>query len=625
MKQLDYCKTKRKKTSYNRKFIFIIVISSLSLCLHDSIIQEKEQILYRASTCFSYGSVRHNAMNWLIYNMRYRNSYKDSIGFLYRSLLYNNPQVSPERLWIILNSRCPESPKLISDIDNIDPNIIIENVNEAVSVWEQMPWRHNISFGDFCNYILPYNIDQEPIIRWRAYYRKKYSHILNGIRDIKDAFSAIINYEKENFIVSNSIYAYEQDPIMLDMLHRGDCRQRAFHTIYIMRALGLPVALDYSPVWGNYGKNAHFWPVLIYKGSKAFTGIKSGAGYIDGSYEKSEFTYSKEKFTSSIDSLKKISKVYRKTFQYCNKNLDQQNKRYYYLQDPFSSEVTQMYNHTTIYNKVTINAPLSDILYVCTFSQSEGWIPVGLANRIDRDTVDIGPLIHENLIVVGRLIDNEIEPVSLPHYIRYKYPPLKIQPDINKKEVVRLHRKYMLGTIWINRWGEIKGATIEASDSKMFEKNPNILYKFKDIPNSETMIITLKDIKHNYIRIKPAQDFYPTFAELHLIEENGSIIPNNKYHIYAIGNSLTGDTVVTKKLQDFNIATTFYKRFPFWIGFDIKSIRDKIGGIQIIMRNDGNQIIPGHRYELFYYNGKWISLGRKKATHTYVEFSDVPC
>lgn len=46
---------------------------------------------------------------------------------------------------------------------------------------------------------------------------------------------------------------------------------------------------------------------------------------------------------------------------------------------------------------------------------------------------------------------------------------------------------------------------------------------------------------------------------------------------------MTGDTVVTKKLQDFNIATTFYKRFPFWIGFDIKNIRDKIGGIQIIM------------------------------------------
>lgn len=88
---------------------------------------------------------------------------------------------------------------------------------------------------------------------------------------------------------------------------------------------------------------------------------------------------------------------------------------------------------------------------------------------------------------------------------------------------------------------------------------------------------------------------------------------------------MTGDTVVTKKLQDFNIETTFYKRFPFWIGFDIKNIRDKIGGIQIIMRNDGNQIIPGHRYELFYYNGKWISLGRKKATHTYVDFSDIPC
>ena len=41
-------------------------------------------------------------------------------------------------------------------------------------------------------------------------------------------------------------------------------------------------------------------------------------------------------------------------------------------------------------------------------------------------------------------------------------------------------------------------------------------------------------------------------------------------------------------------------------------------------RTDGNDVIPGEEYELFYWENRWVSLGRKKADSFRLQYDSVP-
>lgn len=195
----------------------------------------------------------------------------------------------------------------------------------------------------------------------------------------------------------------------------------------------------------------------------------------------------------------------------------------------------------------------------------------------------------------------------------------------DNKEDITLYRKYLLRNIWINRWAEIIGTKIETSNDRNFNTKPVVLYQFKNLPTSETCRITLNRQLKDYLRIVPSKGIFPVFAEIKLFDANHVEIKDNLYNIYAIGNSLTGDTIVTRKLHDNNLKTTFYKRFPFWIGINIRKIKDKVSYIQLTMWNDENQIIRGHDYELFYYDkNKWNSLGKQRASKDCLLYQNVP-
>ena len=51
----------------------------------------------------------------------------------------------------------------------------------------------------------------------------------------------------------------------------------------------------------------------------------------------------------------------------------------------------------------------------------------------------------------------------------------------------------------------------------------------------------------------------------------------------------------------------------------------EINQISFLPRNDDNFIVEGEDYELYYWNNKWISLGKLRGTENqYLEYSNVP-
>lgn len=591
----------------------------------DSASANRDEI-QKALDYFPDGSDECKAMRWLIEGMRGRCSYSDSLNAAFRRLCATDTTNNMKELWLAFNSTNHGEPLLQSDLKMLSADYLISNVTDAIGVWKRTPWKDKISFENFCKNILPYNIYNEPAVSWRKYFRDKYSFLIEGITNEEEAFRSVFEYEKNHFTVKSTVmYAYEQDPLLLDIMQNGDCRQRAVHMVYVMRALGIAAALDYTPIWANYGERNHFWAVMLKDDGKVYTGSRNRHDYIEGTYEKSQYRFDASLFTSSIDSLKKISKVFRRTFEeHEQEPLPDKGMVFRCMGDGHSVDVTSQYDYITQNNIVKINAPLFADLYVCTFTQTDGWIPVARARRVGMGKADVGPLIHDNLIIVCAYIDGMIQPVSKPNVITYDSMPEEICPDLNNTETVRLYRKYMLRTLWLNRWGEVEGMRIESSDDRMFAGRVDSLCTITGMPTSEKLNIMLGDIGHDYIRILPAKGLYPTFAELRLIDKKGTVIPKERYKIFSIGEGLTGDTIVTRKLQDDDIMTTFYKRFPFWIGMDVRNVRRDIAALQAVMYNDGNQIIPDHKYELLYFDDDWHSLGEKTAVADFIEFSKVP-
>lgn len=67
------------------------------------------------------------------------------------------------------------------DAKSINSSFLIKNIDEAFETWGKRPWSKHISFHSFCEYILPYRIDNEALEDWRELYHNRYSFLLDSL------------------------------------------------------------------------------------------------------------------------------------------------------------------------------------------------------------------------------------------------------------------------------------------------------------------------------------------------------------------------------------------------------------------------------------------------------------
>ncbi len=77
-------------------------------------------------------------------------------------------QIRDSALFILAHASI--RPDKIYDAHVICSEYLIDNIEWAFKVRDEQPWGQYISFDDFCEYILPYRIDTEPLDNWRETY-----------------------------------------------------------------------------------------------------------------------------------------------------------------------------------------------------------------------------------------------------------------------------------------------------------------------------------------------------------------------------------------------------------------------------------------------------------------------
>lgn len=148
---------------------------------------------------------------------------------------------------------------IIYDVTSITGQFLIDNVNHAFAAWRQSKFS-NISFGDFCEYILPYRVTVEPIQEWRSIYRstfqwetdslhsKTLERVLDYIRrDYRTWFTS--SYGRKPLIENEPLSRLSS--LQLLFRKRGACEDIAALQVFCLRSQGVPVSYDIIPKWAT--------------------------------------------------------------------------------------------------------------------------------------------------------------------------------------------------------------------------------------------------------------------------------------------------------------------------------------------------------------------------------------
>jgi hypothetical protein len=400
-----------------------------------------------------------------------------------------------------------------------------------------------------------------------------------------------------------------------------------------MRAAGLPVAVDFIPYWGNIS-SGHTMVHLVVKNAlpRRITNKNlplNTTGIIDVSmdFNPTERDFKPDDLPKGlyVQYNKTEPKVYRCTYS-AQPEMEQ------ILASSDKNEIVPSFNKLNIKDvsdvfietsnsriKISHQFLKHQVAYLCVFS-IDGWKPVALT-KIDKSGIAVFNKIGENIVYLPAVYENkEFIPVENPFYIDSTSAEIHVIPDKVRKLSIRVIRKYHLFAYTANHPLKLKGGRFEGSNYPDFT-NSQLLYEIDYFPFYMNQKIIHTDKTYRYVRYISPKGSGGNIAEITFYGMNNSDTILLKGRVMGARGNLGHEPI---KAFDQNM-DTYYESVisDGWVGLDLGQ-QKRITKIGFCPRNDTNCIIPGNTYELFYWDGQWISLGMQKATKDFLTFDNVP-
>lgn len=158
----------------------------------------------------------------------------------------------------------------VMDVEVIDADYLAENIEYAFRAWE-LPWARDVSFEDFCRYLLPYKMGNEAPERWRAAVWEEYEELReaalaeDGIRpsEVCRRVDSLVNMWYT--VHYNDNYPADAGYLKAKEIKGGTCAGASLMILYPLRALGVCAAYECVPHWGNRS-SSHAWNALYENG-----------------------------------------------------------------------------------------------------------------------------------------------------------------------------------------------------------------------------------------------------------------------------------------------------------------------------------------------------------------------
>jgi hypothetical protein len=271
-----------------------------------------------------------------------------------------------------LNFLIKQLPHHDNDSSAITVAYLKENIDDAYKQCKNDLQSGALSFTDFCEFILPYRIENEPVENWRQLVRSRYGPAFDSLSKIKKTKAEIVTFlNKEigkGFQYGHSdTLVEEKNWTMLNQDKKGTCKEMTHIIVYPLRTFGIPVSIDFNICWANSNGYGHMWNALIGADkSIPFMGLEANPDNVF-----TPFTLITNKDPSKT-TYRRCGKVYRKTFS-VNEHI--------HPNDPlfggnrFFEDVTSEYYTVSDLRYTHINQHFNKYYYLCNYSYGE-WVPV---------------------------------------------------------------------------------------------------------------------------------------------------------------------------------------------------------------------------------------------------------
>lgn len=560
---------------------------------------------------YSKDSLKLEAAHFLIENMPRYFSYTgrvlDSIKAI-KASVDEDGKLPDEKVNPLKGFNYDRLPK-VYDAHVITSEYMIENIDMAFEEWQKRPWNRYFTFDDFCELILPYRIDDEPLERWRANYRKKFSFLLDSLytgSDVIEASNVIGRYlREEKFIFNRNLNLPHLGANFL-LKHRvGKCIDSCDYLIYVLRSLGIPVAMDELPLSPDH-LTGHTWNVVLDTTKR---------------YVPFWFTEADAARSDKYEDGRKKAKVLRKCFGMqpeTFKGMIKDPKVPALFKNLFKKDVSGEYFQTR--HEVLSDDPSEKYMYIGIFTPKQ-WMAVDMAKVVDGKAaflnIEAGiayqPLYYDGL---------EYRLAGYP-FVLNEDSAITFIPSKDEYERITVTRKCPLYLRVVKHMAKVVGAKIYSSNSESFREK-KLLYHITDTPKVSVNSVCFKpSIRCRYIRYVAPEDRFLEVADLDFYNEDRPITPQ------AISENKYEKQLSAEKLQeclDHNPLTWIVSRQKgSYITIDFgKEV--SIDRLSYTPRNDDNFIRVGDTYEIGYNDGYggWKYIARQTAETDTLVFDNIP-
>ena len=577
-------------------------------------------------------SEKYIAAKYLIENMPAHYSYRDTAAinsYYIKALEIFDSKKEPD--WqrdtlrkigdTFYNDKIKE---FVSDIEIISSDYLIYNIDRAFEEWRTRPWSKHLSFEEFRDWILPYKVtDLQSFDAWRDTLSKHYSDSINRVPESYfqhngiDGAIEIVRNELHTKLSSIGHRIFWEDRGSIPMrsastwvhMTYGSCLDYVTMGTAVFRSLGFPSAVDMVPAWGR-NNDGHSWYVFLDDHGNEQPTINSlilPSGFQFYPYER-------------------IPKVWRNTYT-INRNVVRyrNSAKYVYPFEVCQKDVTDHYNMTSDIVIKTEKEKIKRIIdhkyvYIAMVVNDGGpkWkvLDFGILKKGKAYFKKMG---HNMLYIALGYDGDNLIPISCPFILQKngKVDYLNMNISSNKKSI-DLRRKYYESYNVVSMRRRILGGKIQSSDNMDFQHaETQLVIESTDIPN---LLEINESSPHRYWRYLSPDGSWGSLSEISFYDEKG-----NKLAGLGIANSEAGQDAI-ERAYDGDLLSNFEINQPNgnWIGMDMgKPVYVKY--VSLSPRGDDNDICPGNKYELFFFNGmKWYSLGYKIAIDNRLHYDYIP-
>jgi hypothetical protein len=513
------------------------------------------------------------------------------------------------------------------DVKYITGDYLINNIELAFKVWNEQPWGKDVPFDVFCEEILPYRVAFEPLENWREKILSTYTghNIFFSEHPETTSTEACIRINSQLPRLKLMGRMPKMNYSMIMTTTKGMCDEMSALAIFVMRALGIPVAQDFTLTWPrrNIG---HTWNSVYDCGQRiSFMGTEASPG------------------VSHHGSRIPSAKIYRRT--YANwKNIEtdganippalrQQNIKDVtceYVPLPSHTEsdkpirpfdaVLQPYSEDRNSLKIPLKYPSpgsTGYAYLTVVGENT-WNMAGWG-KSDSKTVDFGAVGRQTLCLPVYYENNQQIPANYPFMLDSVGELRIFEPDEND------YRKLGITIIFPDE-DKLKTRMLDGifeGANKSDFSDARTLYTVHDASGEHFSTATVRNpSRFRYVRYVSPADSHCHVAEMVFYNDKGERLRGKPE---GTPGSFQNSDMTFDKAFDGDISTFYDAMFPSdsWVGLDLGEPQT-IAKIRYLPHNSGNGIYEGHTYELFYWKDKdWQSLKRQKA-ETFPLFFQAP-